>query len=49
MVTMKQVEEAMMVALGSLIAVGFFVVSITFFLGSLVLCGALLNWAWGLL
>ena len=47
--TMKQVEEAAMIAFGSFFAIGFFILSITFALGSLVLGVAGLKWAWSLL
>jgi uncharacterized transporter YbjL len=49
MVTMKQVEDAAMIAFGSFFVIGFFILSITFALGSLVLGVGVLKWAWGFL
>ncbi len=46
---MDQVEDAAMIAFGSLFVIGFFILSITFAIGSLVLGVAALKWAWGFL
>ena len=49
MVTIEQVEDAAMIAFGSFFVIGFFILSITFALSSLMLGVAGLKWAWGFL
>ena len=49
MVTMEQVEDLAAIAFGSLCVIGFFILSITFALSSLVLGVAALKWAWSFL
>jgi hypothetical protein len=43
---MSKVEEWAMCALGSLVVTGFFAISVTFFVGSLLVCGTVMKVTW---